>query len=104
MKNIQLKEQETLRRLQEEEEREARRKESERRDRETERKERERQEEYRREKEREDTEKAAQEQEFESPVWQELGALTKSGKALGVRSFYSGDPVVMPEHVAGVIT
>jgi hypothetical protein len=27
--------------------------------------------------------------EFESPVRQELGALTKSGKTLGVRSFYS---------------
>ncbi len=30
--------------------------------------------------------------EFESPVPQELGALTKSGKALWVRSFYSDDP------------
>ncbi len=34
----------------------------------------------------------------------ELGAMTKSGKTLGVRSFYSGDPNVMSEHVAGVIT
>jgi hypothetical protein len=25
---------------------------------------------------------------FESPVWQELGALTKRGKTLGVRSFH----------------
>ncbi len=32
-----------------------------------------------------------------------LGALTKSGKTLGVRSFYSGDPHVMSEHVAGMI-
>jgi hypothetical protein len=30
--------------------------------------------------------------EFESPMWRELGAVTKSGKILGVRSFYSGDP------------
>ncbi len=35
---------------------------------------------------------------------QELGALTKSGKTLGVRFFYSGDPDVMSQHVAGVIT
>jgi hypothetical protein len=35
---------------------------------------------------------------------QELGALTKNGKTLGVRSFYSGDPDVMSEHVAGMIT
>ncbi len=27
--------------------------------------------------------------ECESPVWLELGALTKSGEALGVRSFYT---------------
>jgi hypothetical protein len=33
--------------------------------------------------------------EFESPVPQELGALTKSGKTLGVRSFYSDDPDVI---------
>jgi hypothetical protein len=30
--------------------------------------------------------------EFESPMRQKLGALNKSGKILGVRSFYSGDP------------
>jgi hypothetical protein len=36
-------------------------------------------------------------------VQQELCALTKSGKTLGVRPFYSGDPGVMSEHVAGVI-
>ncbi len=35
---------------------------------------------------------------------QELGALNESGKTLGVRYFYSGDPDVMSEHVAGVIT
>jgi hypothetical protein len=33
--------------------------------------------------------------EFKSPMWQELGALTKSRKILGVRSFYSGDPDVI---------
>jgi hypothetical protein len=33
--------------------------------------------------------------EFESPIWRELGALTQSGKTLGVRSFYSGDPDVI---------
>ncbi len=33
--------------------------------------------------------------EFESPVRKELGSLTKSGKARGVRSFYSGDPDVI---------
>jgi hypothetical protein len=32
---------------------------------------------------------------------QELGALTKSGKTLGARSFYSDDLNVMSEHVAG---
>ncbi len=42
--------------------------------------------------------------EFESPLRQELGALTKSGKTFGARSFYSGDHDVMSEHVAGVIT
>jgi hypothetical protein len=31
----------------------------------------------------------------------ELGALTKSGKTLGVRSVYSGDLDVMFEHMAG---
>ncbi len=36
--------------------------------------------------------------EFKSHVRQELGALTKSGKAFGVRSFYSGDPDAMSEH------
>jgi hypothetical protein len=30
----------------------------------------------------------------------ELGALTKNGKTLGVRPFYSGDPDVISEHVA----
>jgi hypothetical protein len=29
---------------------------------------------------------------FASPLRRKLGALTKSGKTLGVRSFYSGDP------------
>jgi hypothetical protein len=29
--------------------------------------------------------------EIESPVWLELGALTKSGKILGVKSFYKPD-------------
>jgi hypothetical protein len=33
--------------------------------------------------------------ELESPMWRELGALTKSGKILGFRSFYSGDPDVI---------
>jgi hypothetical protein len=33
--------------------------------------------------------------ESESPIRRELGALTKSGKTLGVRSFYSGDPDVI---------
>jgi hypothetical protein len=33
----------------------------------------------------------------------ELGALTKSGKTLKVRSFYSGDTEVMSEHEASVI-
>jgi hypothetical protein len=33
----------------------------------------------------------------------ELSALTKSGKTLGVRSFYSGDLDAMFEYVAGVI-
>ncbi len=33
--------------------------------------------------------------ELESPMWRELSALTKSGKILGVRSFYSGDPDVI---------
>jgi hypothetical protein len=37
---------------------------------------------------------------FKSPVRQELGALTKSGKTLGVRSFYSGDPDVINDHVS----
>jgi hypothetical protein len=31
---------------------------------------------------------------------QELGALIKSGKTLGVRSFYSGDPNVTPKDAA----
>ncbi len=31
----------------------------------------------------------------DSPMRRELGALTKSEKALGVRSFYSGDPDVI---------
>ncbi len=35
--------------------------------------------------------------EFESPVRQELGALTKSGKTLGVRSFYNLQAQHMPE-------
>jgi hypothetical protein len=30
--------------------------------------------------------------EFESSMRREIGALTKSGKTHGVRSFYSGDP------------
>jgi hypothetical protein len=34
----------------------------------------------------------------------EFGALTKIGKALGFRSFDSGDPNVMSEHTASVIT
>ncbi len=34
----------------------------------------------------------------------ELGALIISGKALGVRPFYSDDPGVMSEHAAGMIT
>ncbi len=34
----------------------------------------------------------------------ELGALTKSGMTPGVRPFYSGDPDVMSEHTAGMIT
>ncbi len=34
---------------------------------------------------------------------QELGALTKSGKTLEVRSFYSGNTEVMFEHAAGMI-
>ena len=34
--------------------------------------------------------------EFESPMRLELGALTKSGKILGVRSFYSGSSSVTP--------
>ncbi len=38
--------------------------------------------------------------EVEFPVRQKLGALTKSGKPLRVRSFYSGDPDVIYEHVA----
>jgi hypothetical protein len=42
--------------------------------------------------------------EFESPMRCELSALTKSGKTLGVRSFYSGDPDVTFEHAADVIT
>ena len=42
--------------------------------------------------------------EFESLMRWELGALTKSGKTLGVRSFYSGDPDDVSEHVANVIT
>jgi hypothetical protein len=42
--------------------------------------------------------------EFKSPVRQELGALTKSGKILGVRSFHRGDPDVMSEHLADMIT
>jgi hypothetical protein len=33
--------------------------------------------------------------EFEYPVRLVLGALTKSRKTLGVRSFYSGDPAVI---------
>ncbi len=33
--------------------------------------------------------------EFKSPMWRELSALTKSGKILGVRPFYSGDPDVI---------
>jgi hypothetical protein len=33
--------------------------------------------------------------EFKSPQRQEFGALTKSGKILGARSFYSGDPDVI---------
>jgi hypothetical protein len=37
-------------------------------------------------------------------MWQDLGALTKSGKTLGVRSFYSGDPDVTSEHMVGMIT
>jgi hypothetical protein len=32
-----------------------------------------------------------------SPVRHELGALTKSGKTHGVRSFYSGDPEVISQ-------
>ncbi len=39
--------------------------------------------------------------EFESPVQQELGALTKKWKDPEVRSLYSGDHDVMSEHVAG---
>jgi hypothetical protein len=35
---------------------------------------------------------------------QELGALTKKRKDPWVRSFYSGDPDLMSEHVAGMIT
>jgi hypothetical protein len=41
--------------------------------------------------------------EFESPMQQELGALTKSEKILGVRPFCSDDPEVLLEHAAGVI-
>jgi hypothetical protein len=33
--------------------------------------------------------------EFESSMRREIGALTKSGKTHGVRSFYSGDPHVI---------
>jgi hypothetical protein len=33
--------------------------------------------------------------EFKSPMQRELGALTKSGKTLGVRPFYSGGPDVI---------
>jgi hypothetical protein len=33
--------------------------------------------------------------EFESPIRRELGTFTRSGKIHGVRSFYSGDPVMI---------